>query len=75
VDPVFGWVVVELQQHIQIIGDLRHGFRELLAVVVLERRRGFAGVLEVFGVVEGGLGACVGWFRQRGEHVRHLVKP
>jgi hypothetical protein len=35
--------------------------RELLAVVVLERRRGFVGVLEVFGVVDvgkGGLGAA-----------------
>jgi hypothetical protein len=26
VDPMFGWVLGELQQCVEVIGDLRHGF-------------------------------------------------
>src|SRR5664280_1120346 len=36
-DPMVGRVVVELQQHVQLAGDLLHGLGKLGAVVVLER--------------------------------------
>jgi len=50
VDPVLGRVVIEPQQHVEVVGDLRGGFGPLGAVVGHERPgRGF-GVVLVFGV-------------------------
>src|SRR6478609_3110021 len=49
IDPVLGRVVVELQQHVQVVDDLRDGLGELGAVVDSERLRGDPGVLAVLG--------------------------
>src|SRR6478752_5696240 len=38
-DPVLGRVVVELQQHLQVVGDLGYGLGELAAVFHRERLR------------------------------------
>ena len=55
-DPVFGGEVVERQQLVQVIGDLRDGLAELGAVGELERRDRAAGVLAVLGVSDLGQG-------------------
>jgi hypothetical protein len=41
--PVFGGVVVEREQLVEVVGDLRDGFGELGAVGELERGDGAAG--------------------------------
>ena len=43
VDPVLGGVVVERQQHVEVVGDLRDGLGPLGAVVGLERLGRLAG--------------------------------
>jgi len=69
---VLGREVVEGEQHVEVLGDLRARLGPLRAVGSGERPRGGLGVLAVLGVVdlgEGGLGVLV----QRGEHVADLV--
>jgi hypothetical protein len=51
-DPVLGRTVVERQQHVLVVDDLRHGLRELRAILRGERLDGGAGVLFVLGVVD-----------------------
>lgn len=46
-DPVLGWEVVEREQLLQVVGDLRRGLGELRPVRVLERLGRFAGVVLV----------------------------
>jgi hypothetical protein len=61
-DPVLGWVVVERQQRVEVLGDLRDGLGPLRAVVDRERLGGDLGVLAVGRVVDLGersLGAGV----------------
>jgi hypothetical protein len=52
VDPVLGWVVVEGEQHVEVVGDLRGGLRPLDAELGGERLRGGSGVGLVLGVVD-----------------------
>ena len=47
---VLGVIVVKLQQHIDVVGDLRGGLGPLRAVVGLERLDGLEGVLAVLSV-------------------------
>src|SRR6478609_11246737 len=49
-DPVLGRVVVELQQHLQVVGDLGAGVGELAAVFDRERLRRDPGVVTILGV-------------------------
>jgi hypothetical protein len=69
-------IVVEREQLVEIVGDLRDGLAELSTVGQLERRDGAAGVVAVFGVPDLGQGllrAGVGGLGQRGEYVADLV--
>ena len=50
VNPVLGGVVVERQQPLEIVGDLRDGLAELRSVGGFERAHGIEGVLLVLGV-------------------------
>ena len=50
VDPVLGGVVVEREQHVEVVGDLRDGLGPLGAVVGGERLGGGLGVVLVLGV-------------------------
>jgi hypothetical protein len=43
--------VVEIEQHIEVVGDLRDRFGPLRAIGRSERLRGLLGVVAVFGVV------------------------
>jgi hypothetical protein len=56
VDPVLGGIVVERQQLVEVVGDLRGGLGELGAVGGLERCDGGEGVLLIFGVPDLGEG-------------------
>ncbi len=49
VDPVFGRVVVEREQDVEVVGDLRGGLGPLRCVEVLERLGGLEGVVAVLG--------------------------
>jgi hypothetical protein len=76
VDPVLGGAVVEGQQDVEVIDDLRDGLGPLRAVVGLERFRRFDGVVLVLGVVdlrERSLRAGVRGLGQRSENVAKLV--
>ena len=74
--PVLGGVIVEREQLVQIIGDLRGGLRELRAVGGVERLGRLPGVRLVLGAPDRGQGllrAGVGGLGQRGQDVRRLV--
>ena len=76
--PVLGRIPVELQQHVEVVGDLRDGLGVLGAVVDLERLDRDLGVVDVLGVVD--LlhrldRPRVGRLRQRSKHIRRLVEP
>jgi hypothetical protein len=76
VDPVLGGVVVERQQHVEVVADLRDRLGPFGAVEVDERSGGVGGVLAVLGVVDLGqrsLRAGLGRLRQRGEDVADFV--
>ncbi len=76
--PVFGGEVVEREQLVEVVGDLRDGLDELGAVGQLERRHGTAGVVAVLSVPDLGQGllrARGGGLRQRRQHVTDLVEP
>jgi hypothetical protein len=78
VDPVLGGVVVEREQLVKVIGDLRDGLRELRPVSTLECGGGVQGVAAVLGAPDPGEGllrARVGGLGQRGENVRRFMKP
>jgi hypothetical protein len=53
VDPMLGWVVVERQQFVEVIGDLGDRLGPLGAAVGGERVRGDCGVLVPSGNVPG----------------------
>jgi len=76
VDPVLGGVVVELQEHVKIVGDLRDGLGPLRPVGLGERFRGPLGVVAVLGVPdlrECLSGAGLGRLREAVEDVGDLV--
>ena len=78
VDPVLTGEVVESEQHVEVVGDLRDRFGPRRAVGRGERLRGLLGVVAVFGVVDlrqRGLGVLVRRLRERGEDVADLVNP
>jgi hypothetical protein len=56
VNPVLGGVVVERQQPLEIVGDLRNGLAELRSVGCFEAAHGIEGVLLVLGVPDLGQG-------------------
>jgi len=60
--PVLGGEVVEREQFVEIVGDLRDSLAELGPVSQLERRDAAAGVVAVLGVPDLGQGP----FRARG---------
>jgi hypothetical protein len=75
---VLGRVVVEGEQFVEIVDDLRDGLGELGAVGELERGDGAAGVVAVFGVPDLGQGPFrgrVGGLGQCGQYVADLVDP
>jgi hypothetical protein len=78
VDPVFGGEVVEREQLVEIVGDLRDGLAELRPVSGLEAGHGVEGVAAVFGVPDLGQRLlCAGMrrFWEHPEHVGDLVEP
>jgi hypothetical protein len=52
VDPVLGWVVVEGEQHVEVVGDLRRGLRPFGAELGGEGLRRGDGVGLILGVVD-----------------------
>jgi len=58
---VLGRVVIERQQYVEVVGDLRSGFGSLGAVLGGERPRGGFGVLLVLGVPDLGQGLLRPW--------------
>lgn len=75
VDPVFGGVVVEGEQLVEIIDELRDGLGELRAVGGLEGPSGVDSVPAVLGVPDLGqglLGRRVRGFGERTQDVRDL---
>jgi hypothetical protein len=77
VDPVFGGVVVEREQLVEVVGELGCGLGELRPVGGLERPGGVQGVPAVFGVPDfsqGLLRSRVCGLRERAEDVCDLVK-
>ena len=75
---MLGGEVVERQQHVQVVADLRGGFGPFGAELDRERLRRHAGVGLVFGVVDLRQSTFRGWvdrLRQRGEDVADLVPP
>ena len=76
-DPVLGWEVVERQQHLEIVGDLRDRLAELRAVGGLERGHGVESVLLVLGVPDLGqrlLRPRMRRARKRTQNVADLVE-
>src|SRR5690625_4513793 len=74
VNPVLGRVAVELQEHVEVVGDLGDRLGVLGAVVELERFDRDLGVVEVLGVVDllerseerrVGKGGGCGWWREQ----------
>jgi hypothetical protein len=51
-DPMLGRILVELQQNVGVVGDLRDRLRVLRAVVELERLDGDLCRIDVLGVVD-----------------------
>jgi hypothetical protein len=77
VDPVLGGEVIERQQHLDIVGDLRDGLGKLRPVGGLEGLHGVECVPLVFGAPDLGqrlLRPRVRRFRERPEHVGDLVE-
>jgi hypothetical protein len=77
VDPVLGWEVVDGKEDLDVVGDLRDGFRELRPVGGLERLHGVEGtafVLSVPDLGEGLLRPGMRGLRQRAEDIRDLVQ-
>jgi hypothetical protein len=77
VDPVLGGVVIERQQLVLVVGDLRGGLGELDSVGGLECLDGGAGVRLVLcapDLGEGLLRAGVRRLGERGQDVSCLVK-
>ena len=75
---MLGGVVVERQQLLEVVGDLRGGLGELRAVGGVECLRRGAGVLLVLGVpdlAQGLLRPGMGTLGQRTEYVCDLVEP
>ena len=75
---MLGGVVVEREQHVDVIGDLRGGLGPLDAVLGRERLRRPLGMVPVLGLPD--LGQCLlraglRGLRQRVEHVSDLVEP
>jgi hypothetical protein len=65
-DPVLSREVVEREQHIDVVGDLRDGLAELRAVGSCERGDGIEGVPAIFSVPDLGQGLlCPGMGRLR----------
>jgi len=78
VDPVLGREVVDRQQLLDVVGDLRDRLRELRPVGGLERLHGVEGVPAVLGVPnlrEGLLRPGMRRLRQRAKYVSDLVEP
>jgi hypothetical protein len=76
--PVPGGIVVEREQLIHVVGDLRGGRGELRPVDGTEGLHRGQGVLLVFSTPDlrqGLLRPRVRGLRQRGQHVRRLVEP
>src|SRR5262249_27182770 len=77
-DPMLRRAVVELQQHVGVVDDLRHGLRELRAVVSFERgdrRPRLVGVLGVVAFLHRRLCARMRRLRKRSKGIRLLVEP
>ena len=69
---MLGRVVVEREQHVDMLGDLGDRLGPLGAVEVLERLHGLERVVLVLGVVDlrkRGLGARLGGLGQRGKNI------
>jgi hypothetical protein len=76
VDPVLGGIVVEREQHVEVLGDLRDCHGPLRPVVGGERPGRLLGVVLVLGVPdlrERGLRAGLGGLGQAVEDVGDLV--
>ena len=74
---MLGGEVVELEQHVQVVDDLRDGLGELGAVVDGERLRRDPGQVAVLGVVDvlhRPHRRRVRRLRQRSKHIRGLVE-
>jgi len=77
VDPVLGGVVIERQEHVEVVGDLRDRLGPLRGVVGLERRGRLLRVLTVLGVPDlrkRGLRARLSGLGQGVEDVGDLVE-
>ena len=76
VDPVLGGVVVEREEHVDVVGDLRRCFGPLGPVCGLERLHSRQGVVFVFGLADlgqRGLRSRLRRFGQAIESVRYFV--
>ena len=76
-DPVLGGVVVEREEHVDVVGDLHRGFGPLGPVITLERLHRRQSVLFVLGLPnlrQRGLRARLDRFGQAIEGVRYFVK-
>jgi hypothetical protein len=74
---MLGGIVVEREQLVKVIGDLRGGLGELRAVGGIERLRRGPGVVLVLGAPDLGQGLLRGRVRglgQRAQDIRCLVK-
>ena len=60
---MLGRVVVEGEQHVEVVGDLRRGLGPLRAVLGGERLRSLGGVLLVLGVSDLGQRGLRAWLR------------
>jgi hypothetical protein len=76
-DPVLDGVVVEREQHIDIVGDLRDRLGELRPIGGSKRGHRLHGVLAILGVPDLGQGLLrprMGGFRQRGKDIGDFVE-
>jgi hypothetical protein len=76
--PVLGRVVVEGEQHIEVVGDLRGRLGPLHTIVGGERLRSCDRQGLVLGLIDFGESLLRVWvcrLRQRGKNIRDLVKP